>query len=76
MCAGPAAFTASSSQWVSDMTDRKKIIATFEAIEAERGGYAYASADDVCKCVAEKLEEPIEEVKDVMRAHWAKVGGV
>ena len=57
------------------MTDRKEIIATFEAIEAERGGYAYVSADDVCKLVAEKLEKPIEKVKDVMRNHWAKVGG-
>lgn len=54
--------------------NRRQIIDAFDRIERERGGYAHCDADEVCSAVAAELGLPVEDVRDVMVAHWTMSG--
>lgn len=56
------------------MTDPKAIIAAFERIERERGGYAKAEAKEVLRAVAAELGVTYEEARDVMLSEWTAGG--
>jgi len=56
------------------MTDPATIRETFDRIETERGGYAYAMPDEVCEAVAAELGADTARVREVMIDAWAPVG--
>ena len=56
------------------MTDTKKIIETFERIEEEGGGYAFAPAAHVLELTAKEMGIKVEEARSVMVDHWTMRG--
>jgi hypothetical protein len=54
--------------------DRKKIVETFDRIEAEGGGYAFAQAKHVLELTAKELGIDIEEARSAMIDHWTMRG--
>jgi hypothetical protein len=57
------------------MVDDKKIVETFERIEEEGGGYAFAQAKHVLELTAKELGIDIEEARSAMINHWTMRGG-
>ncbi len=56
------------------MVDTKKIIETFERIEEEGGGLAFAQAKHVLELTAKELGIEVEEARSVMIDHWTMAG--
>lgn len=56
------------------MVDTKKIIETFERIEEEGGGLAFAQAKHVLELTAKELGIKVEEARSVMIDHWTMGG--
>ena len=56
------------------MTDTKKIIETFERIEEEGGGFAFADAMHVLRLTAKELGIEIDQARSVMIDHWTMGG--
>ena len=56
------------------MVDAKKIIETFERIEEEDGGIAFADAMHVLRLTAKELGIEVEEARSVMINHWTMRG--
>jgi hypothetical protein len=54
--------------------DRKKIIETFERIEEEGGGYAFAPAAHVVELTAKELGIETAQARSVMIDHWTMAG--
>jgi hypothetical protein len=54
--------------------DSQKIIETFERIEEEDGGIAFADAMHVLKLTAKELGIEVEEARSVMINHWTMGG--
>ena len=54
--------------------DSQKIIETFERIEEEGGGYAFAQAEHVLKLTAKELGIEIDQARSVMIDHWTMGG--
>lgn len=57
------------------MMDRKKIVKTFERIEEEDGGIAFADPMHVLRLTAKELGIEVEEARSVMIDHWTMQGG-
>jgi len=57
------------------MIDPREIIAAYEKAEHLAGGLAEIDPKDVFKDVAGEFDIPPHEVEDIMRDHWAMVGG-
>ena len=58
----------------SVLTDRKKIIDTFERIEENAGGIWNANASMTIDRVAQELDLPRDEVKEIIMSHWTNQG--
>jgi hypothetical protein len=56
------------------MVDTKKIIETFERIEEEGGGYAFAQAKHVLELTAKELDINVDEARAAMIDHWTMRG--
>lgn len=54
--------------------DTKKIVETFERIEGEGGGYAFAQAKHVLELTAKELGIDIEKARSAMIDHWTMRG--
>lgn len=58
----------------SVLIDRKKIIETYDRIEKDAGGMWNANASMTIDRVAQELELPRDEVKDIMVSRWTNQG--
>lgn len=54
--------------------DKKKIIETFDRIEKEDGGIAFADAMHVLRLTAKELGIEIDQARSVMIDHWTMGG--
>lgn len=54
--------------------DSQKIIETFERIEEEAGGIAFADAMHVLRLTAKELGIEIDQARSVMIDHWTMGG--
>lgn len=58
------------------MIDRKKIVETFQRIEDERGGSSHTDAGKVIAAVADELNIPRLDVRNIILAHWGIMGPI
>ena len=58
------------------MIDRKKIVETFQRIEDERGGSSHTDAGKVIDAVADELNIPRSDVRNIILAHWGIMGPI
>lgn len=56
------------------MTDRQKIIDTYDRLEAEAGGIAKCVPLHVAQATAAELQLPYEEVRAVLLDAWTTMG--